>query len=130
MKLAFVYVLTYFYFQITRRFSADDQVKHCLVLSFTRVLCVQICVLSGLDVESKAANMESDFAHQIRLGGGSFSGCGGQAEQERRPYHKSIYQALGFNKRLCEMWFWALPCQEFLCKKKEVEKSKTWSLII
>lgn len=88
MKLAFVYILMYFYFQMTRRFSADDQVKRCLVPSFTCVLCV----LSGLNVESKAANMECDglgsgFARQIRLGGGDSLGCGGQAEQERRPDH-------------------------------------------
>lgn len=68
-------------------------------------------VLSGVNVESKAVNVESDdagsgFARQIRFGGGDFLGCGGQAEQERRPFHaplkKSIYQALGFNRRLCE----------------------------
>lgn len=76
MKLAFVYVLMYFYFQMTRRFSADDQVKHCLVSFLTCVLHV----LSGLNVESKVVNTEIDgtgngFAHQIPPGRGDPLGC-------------------------------------------------------
>lgn len=55
MKLVFVYLLMYFYFQMTRRFSADEQVKHlCLVSSFT-----VLHVLSGLNGESKAVSTES-----------------------------------------------------------------------
>lgn len=96
----------YFYFQMTKRFSADDQVKHCLFPSFTCVLHV----LSGLHVESKTTNMESDgpgsgFAHQIRLGGGDSSAVAGRQSRRDglpRAFKKSIYQAFGFYRMICE----------------------------
>lgn len=66
---------------MTRRFSADEQVKHlCLVSSFT--VCVRFMSFSGLNVESEAVNTESErvencSSHETGLGGGdSTAGTG------------------------------------------------------
>lgn len=74
---------------MTRRFSADEQVKHlCLLSSFT-----VLSVLSGLNVGSEAMStecqaMENSSAHHPGLGGGDSTGCGrqplGQAEHTRK----------------------------------------------
>lgn len=137
----------YFCFQMTRRFSADEQVKHLCLLSSSTVLYG----LSGLNVGSEAVStecqaMENSSAHQTGLGGGDSTGCGrqplGQAKctrkQEKWPCpmpweKKSIYQTLGFHKILCETdgWRWVLPPQEYLFKKRNwIGTSRLWSLII
>lgn len=72
----------YFYFQMARRVSADEQVKHlCLVSSFT-----VLRVLSGLNVASEAVSRDAEHTENRPIkqaerteGGGDATGCDRQS---------------------------------------------------